>query len=557
MDFVKELQRLVHEAFGVEVKISRPKHQKFGDYSLAAFDLQRAFPGKSVQEIAAQVKQVFSGNELFEQVVEVGPYVNFFVKKNLLAKAAFEEPTFEKKTERVLIEFSAPNVAKPFSFNHIRTTLIGAALCRIYREVGYDVIAFNHLGDWGTQYGKLIVAFQKWGTEEALHAAEDKVDYLVSLYVKFHKEAEIDTTLDEKAREAFAKLEQGDATYLAQWKEFRDLSVKEFDRVYKRLGIEFDQYLGESDYNKDIPPLLAELEKKNLLVTSEGAKVVELEGMPPCIILKSDGSSIYATRDIAAALFRFNTFHFHKMIYVVGAEQKLHFQQFFGVIKKMGYDWIDNVHHVSFGLIKLATKEKMSTRKGTIIKLSTIFDKAKELAKQIIEEKNAELAKESSLDEVAEQVGVGAIIFNDLKTDRNAEVMFDWDKLLSFEGETGPYVQYTHARIKSILRKSSLSSQEIAAGDTSLLTEQEELLLINKLNAYTEALIEVINQDKPHVLARYLIDLAQTVNNYYAKVRIVQEDKQSEAARLRLLVVVADRIKKGLLLLGIAAPEQM
>ncbi|MBN1792079.1 arginine--tRNA ligase [Candidatus Woesearchaeota archaeon] len=526
-----------------------PPDPKLGDYAFPCFSLAKAFrkaPQAIAQEIAGQIKLKPKG--AVERIEAVGSYINFFISQSELVKESFKKVHFKKNNKTVVLDYSSPNIAKPFGIGHLRSTVIGAALKRVYEFAGWKAVGINHLGDWGTQFGKLIVAYKKWPCD--LH--QDPIKKLLDLYVKFHSEAEKNPSLEDEARLEFKKLEDGDKENMRLWKEFRELSLEEFKQIYKRLDVEFDSYAGEAFYNDKMDSVVDDLKKKGLLVESEGAFIVDLkdEGIEtPAIILKKDGSTIYTTRDLAAILYRKKHYHFDRILYEVGSEQTLHFKQLFSIIRKMGYSWEKDCFHVSHGLYMFETG-KMSTRKGQVIFIEDVLKKAVDLSLDIIKEKNPDL---KGKEKVAEKVGIGAILFYDLKNDRNKDILFDWDEVLDFEGETGPYIQYTHARLKSILRKSKREPKL----HVDALCGEEEAIIARKMLGFEQAIEQVIQHDKPHILARHVLDLAQMINGYYQRNRIIQDDKKLEEARLALIEHAAGQIKLGLSLLGIDAPEEM
>ena len=547
MDFKGRLVELLQEhnipAEGLEV----PPNPQLGDYAFPCFALAKEHkkaPPLIAQELATKLKANF-----LEKVVATGPYVNFFIKQEALMQAAFEEITYAPVGKSVVIEYSSPNIAKPFGIGHLRSTVIGGALKRIYNYAGWHTIGINHPGDWGTQFGKLIAAYKRW----PIDISEDPIKRLLDLYVKFHDEAEKDPSLEDEGREEFRKLEAGDEENRKLWEQFRVLSLEEFNKIWLQLNCEFDDTEGEAFYSDKMMTVVDELKQKGLVEEDEGALIVrftpEEKIETPAIILKRDGSTIYATRDLAAALYRKKKYKFDRMLYEVGGEQQLHFKQVFTILKKAGHSWADECHHVWHGLYRFE-EGKMSTRKGRVVFIDDVLKQAIEMSTKIIEEKNPALKNK---DEVAEQVGVGAIIFFDLKNDRTNDIIFNWDDILSFEGETGPYLQYTHARLRSILRKST----EKPYINVEALTAEEEKLLAAHLLDFKRTIGQVIQHNKPHLLARYLLDLAQLVNNYYQKHQIIQEDKDVERARLALIKQVADRLELGLDLLGINAPQEM
>ncbi|PIZ56560.1 arginine--tRNA ligase [Candidatus Woesearchaeota archaeon CG_4_10_14_0_2_um_filter_57_5] len=499
---------------------------------------QKRSPAAIAQELAGSLDLSDSS---FVSAEAAGPYVNLRLDRNrLINRVLSEEPVFEQRSGTVVVDYSAPNIAKPIGIGHLRSTVIGGALVRIFRRLGMTVVGVNYLGDWGTQFGKLIVAWRKWGSEEELAAAPIK--HLHALYVRFHKEAEDDETLEQQGRDAFKQLEDGNADCRTLWERFRAASLVEFEKTYRQLGVSFDVVTGEAAYQDKAQEAIAAC--AGIASESDGALVVELDGMPPLLLRKSDGATLYATRDLAAALDRIATYHPDSLLYVVGQEQQLHFAQLFTVLGKLGFDGVGE--HVSFGLYRFADG-KMSTRKGKSVLMEDVLDKAVALVREVIEQKNPSLADKET---VAQQVGVGAVIFADLSTDRARDVVFDWDKVLDFSGESGPYVQYTHARIRSVLRK---AGSDGAVGDASL--GEEEFRLARLLAAFPSRVTEAADARKPHIICRYLLDLCQQYNQFYQNVRIIGSEQ--EQPRLALCAKTADVLAQGLSLLGIAAPEEM
>lgn len=542
----------------LEAELETPPNPELGDFAFPCFKLAKELKNAPAR-IAADMADKIESSELFERVEARGPYINFFCSKKKLAQLTLESVLAGKEAygrlalgqgKTVVIDFSAPNIAKPFGVGHLRSTVIGNALYRIHQALGYRCIGINHLGDWGTQFGKLIVAYLTWGEDERLES--DPITYLYELYVRFHREAEANPSLEEEARAWFKKLEDGDPKARSLWQRFRDLSLTEFKRIYNILGVSFDSYQGESFYNEMLDDTVNEVRKKGLAQISEGALVVNLEdeGMPPCLLRKQDGATLYATRDVCAALYRHQMYQFDKMLYVVGADQALHFQQVFAVLKKLGYTWAERCVHIPFGLIRFG-EGKMSTRQGTLIFLEDVLNKATELALQIIREKNPGLEEKA---DVARQVGIGAVIFGDLSNDRVKNIDFDWDKVLDFSGETAPYIQYSHARICSILRK---AGEKPAAYDASLLTADEEQAVVGILARYSDQIARAAETYKPSVLARYLIDVASAFNRFYHQCPVLNAPEELKHARLALIDAVRQVLSNGLTLLGIAAPSEM
>lgn len=539
--------------------IEIPPKQEMGDFAFPCFQLARIFR-KSPNAIAAQLKEKIN-KDGYEKVENSGPYLNFFMDKAVFTQGTIEKILSEGekygsseigKGKNITIDYSSPNIAKPFHVGHLSSTAIGNALYKILSFEGYKCIGINHLGDWGTQFGKLISGYKRWIDEEALE--KDPINELLRIYVKFHKEAEKDPSLEDEARMYFKKLEDGCEEEVKLWKRFRDLSLKEFSRVYDMLGIKFDAITGESFYNDKMDAVIEEISKKGLLVESNGAEVVMLDkfNMPPCIIRKADGATIYATRDLTAAIYRKKTYDFYKNIYVVGEGQALHFKQVFTTLKLMGYDWADSCEHVGFGLVRFANK-KLSTRNGDVIFLEDLLNESIQRTLKIINEKNPNLENK---EEAAKKIGVGAVVFAYLKNNRERDIIFDWDELLNFEGETGPYIQYSYARGKSILRKAGCV--DCSSVDYSKLKSSEEFELVKLLHGFNGAIMSAIDKLEPSNLTRYIIDVAKAFNKFYNACSIMNaEDDETKKARLKLVESTLIVLKNGLKLLGIDVVQKM
>ena len=536
--------------------LEQPKSSDLGDIAFPAFSLAKV-ERKAPQAIAADIAEKID-QSAFEKVVATGPYVNFFLDKSKISdqviKSVIEAGADygqqdEGKGQNITIDLSSPNIAKPFSVGHLRSTVIGDALSNIFRKMGYNTIKINHLGDWGKQFGLLMVAYKKWGSKEAVEA--NPIDELLKLYVRINAEIENDPELDEEGRKWFKKLEDGDPEATELWQWFRDESLVEFNRIYKLLGVEFDSLNGEAFYNDKMDEGVQILEEKGLLKESKGASIVELDdvNLPPAMIKKSDGATLYITRDIATAIYRARTYNFVKNIYAVGQEQSNHFRQLKAVLKKMGFDWSDDMIHVDFGLVT-KNRQKLSTRKGNIILLEPTLQEAISRAKAQIEEKNPELENK---EEVAHAVGVGAVKFYDLKTDRRNGYDFDLEAMVSFEGETGPYVQYAYARIQSILRKANFTP---SADATYSLSDPESWEIIKLLQDFARVVKRAAENYDPSLIAKYAINLAQAFNKYYAHTRILDESPERDS-RLALSYSTAVVLKEALRLLGVDAPEKM
>ena len=543
--------------------LETPPEETMGDFALPCFPFAKTLR-KNPKLIAEEVKSGLEAQaELLgiAKVEAVNGYCNIFLNraayvKQCLEKAVKENHGVEKTGEgkNICMDYSSPNIAKNFHVGHLRTTVIGNSLYKIYEKLGYEVVRINHLGDWGTQFGKLIVAYKKWSSKEAVE--EKGIEELLRIYVKFNQEEEKNPALTEEARKWFVKMEQNDEEALAIWNWFKEISMVEFERVYKLLGISFDSYLGESFYRDKVPALVEELKEKKLLQESQGANVISLEeyDMPPCLITKSDGGSIYHSRDIAAVLYRKKNYNFEKCLYVTGLEQSLHFKQVFTAIKVMGYDWSDSLVHVPYGLVSLAGA-KLSTRSGNIIYAEDILKEAMERAMGAIQSKNPELENKA---EVAKMVGIGAVIFHDLFNQRIKNVDFNWEDVLSFEGTTGPYVQYTYARAKSILRK---SSEEKGNGNETihydLLTDDTSYTLVKTLAGYETAVEVAAERYEPSVVARYIISVASAFNKFYHERAILTAGEEEKLARLALVDAVQKILKDACSLLGMECPEEM
>ena len=536
--------------------LEQPKSSDLGDIAFPAFSLAKV-ERKAPQAIAADIVEKIDTTH-FDKVVATGPYVNFFLNKAEISGQVIKEVVKEGadygqqnegKGENVTIDLSSPNIAKPFSVGHLRSTVIGDALSNIFRKMGYNTIKINHLGDWGKQFGLLMVAYKKWGSKVAVEA--NPIDELLQLYVRINAEIENDPALDDEGRLWFKKLEDGDPEATELWQWFRDESLVEFNRIYELLGVEFDSLNGEAFYNDKMDEGIKILEEKGLLEESKGASIVNLDdvNLPPAMIKKSDGATLYITRDIATAMYRARTYNFVKSIYVVGQEQSNHFRQLKAVLKKMGFDWSDDMTHVDFGLVT-KNRQKLSTRKGNIILLEPTLQEAISRAKSQIEDKNPELENKEA---VAHAVGVGAVKFYDLKTDRRNGYDFDLEAMVSFEGETGPYIQYAYARIQSILRKADFTPD---ANADYRLNDAESWEIIKLLQDFGRVIKRAADNYEPSLIAKYAISLAQAFNKYYAHTRILDESPERDS-RLALSYSTAVVLKEALRLLGVDAPEKM
>ena len=560
LQVAQALHEQVSETLSVEDILNlleKPKSVEHGDVAFPAFSLAKAYR-KAPQQIAADLGEKVS-SPIVEKVEVVGPYLNFFLNKKTVSAHVLQEILEQKNAygdinighgENVPIDMSSPNIAKPISLGHLRSTVIGNALAHIVEKMGYQPIKINHLGDWGTQFGKLITAYKLWGTEEAVR--ENPIQELLKLYVQFHEEAEEKPELEDDGREWFKKLEDGDEEATELWKWFKEESLKEFNRIYDKLEITFDSFNGEAFYNDKMQEVVDLLEEKNILTVDNGATIVDLEkyNLNPALIKKSDGATLYITRDLAAAIYRKRTYDFALSLYAVGNEQSNHFKQLKAVLTEMGYDWADDMHHVPFGLITKDGK-KLSTRKGKIVLLEEVLDEAVAVALKQIEAKNPDLPNK---EEVARQVGIGAVVFHDLKNDRLNNFDFTIDEIVQFEGETGPYVQYSRARALSILRKAGV--EEVPAADFYALDDAYSWEVIKLIQEYPETLQRAFGKLEPSVIAKHAIHLAQAFNKYYANSRVLTEDAE-KPARLALVQAVAILLKEDLRILGVHSPDQM
>ena len=535
-----------------------PPDPALGDYAFPCFRLAkplRMAPPKIAEEVCAAWT-----HEDVASVQPVNGYMNFFLnRENFAAKtmAALREQG-EKygssdigKGKTVCLDYSSINIAKRFHIGHLSTTMIGHSLKRIFDFLGYETVGINHLGDWGTQFGKMVCAYKKWGKKEDVE--ERGIDAMTELYVRFHQEAEKDPALEDEGRAWFKKIEDNDPEAMEIFRWFKEVTLKDAAKVYDKLGVSFDSYAGESFYNDKMEPVVQALKDKGLLVESQGAQVVDLEedNMPPCLILKSDGATIYATRDLAAAIYRQDTYHFDKCLYVVAYQQDLHFRQVFRVLEKMGYPWAKNCVHVAFGMISFEG-EALSTRKGNVVLLEDLLDQAVEKALAIIEEKSPGLPNK---EEVARQVGIGAVIYTDLSNNRIKDIDFRWDRALNFDGESGPYVQYTHARCCSVLRKAPDFTG--VTPDWSALTDDEAQALLRLISRFPDVIRDAADKYEPSMVTRAVTDIAQAYNKYYYEHRILDGEPAQAAARVALTGAARQVIKTGLYLIGIEAPERM
>ncbi|MDY4517345.1 MAG: arginine--tRNA ligase [Candidatus Spyradocola sp.] len=543
---------------GVEGFLETPPNPDMGDFAFPCFKLSRTLR-MGPPAIAGKLSAAISSDEVIDRVECVGGYLNFFLHKSGYAQSIVERvlqqgdkygSSDEGQGRVICIDYSSINIAKRFHIGHLSTTMIGNALYKIYEHLGYKCVGINHLGDWGTQFGKMIAAYLKWGSREEVE--QGGVNALVALYVRFHKEAEADPSLEDEGRLWFKKIEDGDPQAVEIFTWFKDVTLRDAERVYDMLGVKFDSYAGESFYNDKMQPVIDELREKGLLEESQGAYVVNLEedGMPPCLILKKDGATLYATRDLAAAFYRKKTYDFYKTLYVVAYQQNLHFKQWFKVVEKMGYDWAKNLEHVAFGMVSYEGRA-LSTREGYVVYLDELLERAVEKARVIIDEKSPNLADK---DKVARQVGIGAVVFFDLFNNRIKDIDFRWERALNFDGETGPYVQYTHARCCSVLAK---AGKITAAPDYSALDNPTAQEVVRTLERFPEVVHEACQRNEPSLVTRFSVELASNFNRFYYENHILVEDPAQSAARVNLTAATASCIRTALSLIGVEAPEKM
>lgn len=545
--------------------IEIPQDSKMGDYAFPCFKLAKTLR-KAPPMIASDIAAKIGDNSIFEKVEQVNAYVNMFISKEELVKDVIAEVLKEGedygKTDigggkTVIVEFSSPNIAKPFHIGHIRSTVIGNSINKIYKAMGYNVVRINHLGDYGTQFGKMICAYRHWGNKEDV--IKEPIKTLLHYYTKFHEEAENHPELDDEARQIFTKLEHGEKEETELWQWFRDESLKEFNRVYKMLGIEFDSYAGESFYSDKMPQVVQMLKDNNLIEKSQGAEIVDLEpyGLTPALITKSDGSSLYITRDIAASVYRKNTYDFYKNIYVVASQQNLHFQQWIKIIELLGFDWARDNIHVPFGLVSLE-EGTMSTRHGRVVFLEDVLNRAVEQTKEIIKEKGVNT---DNIEETAKQVGIGAVVFQELSNNRIKDYVFSWNKVLDFNGETGPYVQYTYARAASVLRNAGQEACAKALDAHNIkpeyITGDSAYELAKLIYALPQTIVDAGEKYEPSVVTRHIVNLAQAFNRFYHDEHILVDNEEEKITKLAMVAAAKTAIKNGLALLGMEAPERM
>lgn len=566
-NFKQEIAKQIAKATQLESNtlegyIEIPKDNKNGDYAFPCFRLAKELK-KAPQIIANEIKEKIEIEEPVEKIEIAGGYLNFYINKETITKQVLkqieEQENYGKSTigngKNIVIDYSAPNIAKPFHIGHLRSTVIGAALYNIYKQLGYNTIGINHLGDYGTQFGKLIEGYKMWGKEYDIE--KDPINELTKIYIRINEACKNDENILKACRDNFKKLEDKDPYCMELWQKFRELSLKEFQKVYDLLGSKFDSWNGEAFYSDKMQEIIEILQNTGKLIESQGAKIIDLEEQginTPCIIEKSNGSTTYATRDLAAILYRARNYDFDKALYVTSYEQILHFKQVFEVAKLLGMDekFTNGLKHVSFGMVLLPTG-KMSTREGNIVKLEDLLNEAIQRAKQIIEEKNPDLENK---EEVAKKVGIGAIIFNDLANSRVKDEIFDWDTILNFQGETGPYIQYTYVRTKSVLEKAGYLPKLEEIDITKLMDEYSQNI-VKLIYSFEDVLIQVTNKEEPSILSRYLIDLAKAYSVFYNQNKIIGEDKKTQDVRIYLTYSTGKVLKIGANLLGIEMPDKM
>ncbi len=564
MDYKQLIAEVVAKASGLTAEellplIEIPADTSMGDYAFPCFKLAKELR-KAPPMIAADISEKLEKPAFIAGIQVVGAYINFYLNKQRYIEGVLSDIHNQKDGygrsslgagKTVCIDYSSINIAKPFHIGHLSTTVIGNALYRIYGYLGYKPVGINHLGDWGTQFGKLIAAYKKWGSKQDIE--KNAITAMLELYVRFHDEAEKNDSLNDEGRAWFKKIEDGDAEALEIFNWFKELTLKEVSVIYDMLGVKFDSYAGESFYNDKMQPVIDELKEKNLLEFSDGAFVVRLgDEMPPCVILKSDGATLYSTRDLAAAFYRKKTYNFDKCLYVVAYQQNLHFKQWFKVVEMMGYEWAKNLEHVAFGMVSLEDGT-LSTRKGKVVFLQDVLNQAIEKTLSIIEEKSPNLENKQ---DVAKTVGVGAVVFDTLSSARIKDITFSFDRVLNFDGETGPYVQYTHARCASLLRRAEFDWMA-AEKDYSALNNEEAFAAAKLLFSFPDSVQRACEKNEPYLITRHMIELSKAMNRFYYEHRIIDEDTAKSAARLELAACVKQVIKAGLWLIGVDAPERM
>ncbi|MCL1809278.1 MAG: arginine--tRNA ligase [Clostridiales bacterium] len=571
VDYKQRIAEIIMPAAGglaageIREMVEAPADSKLGDYAFPCFKLAKAMR-KAPVVIAKEIAEKIKDDEIFAKVESVNAYVNIFLNrehfmKNLIGEALSRRENYGRsemgKGKLAIVEYSAPNIAKPFHIGHIRSTVIGHSIYKIYDYMGYDTVRINHLGDYGTQFGKMICAYRRWGNREDVE--NEPIKSLLSYYIKFHEESEKDPSLEDEARAIFTRLEQGDPAEVELWQWFRDESLREFGRVYKMLGIEFDSYAGESFYSDKMGRILDMLKGKGLLVASEGAQIVDLAdySMPPALITKQDGSTLYITRDIAAAVYRKEHYDFYKNLYIVASQQNLHFQQWIKIIELMGFEWAKDCVHIPFGLVSLEDGT-MSTRQGRVVFLEEVLTKAVEKTREIIVEKGVNT---DNIDETAKQVGIGAVVFNELANSRIKDYVFSWGKVLNFDGETGPYVQYSHARLASVMRNAGgqgvESSLDIENCGISFITGDSAFELARLIYDFPSVVADAAEKYEPSIVSRHVVDIAQAVNRFYHDEHILVENQEERNAKLALVYSAKTVLKNGLGLLCMEAPDKM
>ena len=557
IEIKKALEAFFKQNYDLEINIvvEEPKKAEMGDISIPSFSVVKALR-RPLPECANIIKDEVVKFDYVLDANVMGGFVNLTINKSYVSSCILKQILDEKENyagsekngKNIVIDYSSPNIAKPFSIGHLRSTIIGHSLKLIYLKAGYNVIGINHLGDWGSQFGKVIVAYKKWGSEESVK--EDSLSELAKLYVRFHQEAKEDPSLDDEAREVFMKLEQGNEEYLKLWQWFRAESVKEAMNLYEMLDVSFDSYNGEAFFNDKMDGVVKELEEKNLLVLDDGASIVKLDDdMPPALIKRRDGASLYITRDLAAVFYRKKTYSFNKCLYVVGNEQKLHFNQLKKVIEKMGYDYFEHIYNINFGFV-LRNGKKMSTRDGGVTTLKDVLNEAIKAAYNQINIKNPSLEDKEN---IAKNIGVGAVIFNDLKNHRSLDYEFNIDQMLKFEGQTGPYIQYTGVRINSILRENKIDEKI----NYDVFLKQHYFDVVKLLDQFKDMINRAINENAPSVICKYLLSIAQEFNVFYAKEKILTDDLETRNANLLLITAVKIVLEEGLRLVGIKSLERM
>lgn len=547
------------------VRLETPRDPSMGDMAFPCFVLAKELksaPPKIAAELGAKLNDQLSGI----QAQATGPFLNFTIEPVLFARTVLGEianqgdaygESADGSGKTVVIDLSSPNIAKPMSVGHLRSTVIGAAIQRMHNALGYSTVGINHIGDWGSQFGKLVAAVDRWG--DTVDLKSDPIKALLALYVRYHEEEGSDPDLQQAGRDAFKELESGEEGHVrTTWRHLTELSMAEFDKIYARLGVSFDEVRGESFYESHLQTTIERIEAAGITEVSEGALIVNLEeygkNIPPCLLRKTDGTTLYATRDLAAAFHRWELYGFERSLYVVGGDQRLHFRQLKHVLERMGLDWEPRMEHVDFGMMRLP-EGKMSTRKGRVVFLEDVLDEAASEADKVIAEKNPDLPDRAA---VAEMVGVGAVVFNDLKRERVKDVEFVWEEILSFEGDTGPYVQYTHARLASILRKGAAEQDElneVPAPDFSTLNDASPIL--GKLGRYNAVLTRAAKNAEPSEVTTYVLGLCRDMNGWIAKERVLGQEPSVSAARLAFVAGVQQVVANALAILGVGAPSQM